>query len=431
MLTTDLPENDYLAKTISHRLYDSNPETRIAASLLLGLGGGRLLEHLNWEPDTYHLNESHALPLAFYLYQKHKNVEQVRKRLVFTNHTPEEGGNLKSNSLLLNRMGFFCGIPLEEARVVSWMQGDMLDHTLTALRMSGLSNAVSKLHKQTMERIWKEPDGFCPMISITNAQNFNYWADKKMYEALAAANDQKLISLKQSAKDLLFEIVADQTGERYDSRILTLVFAKRFTGYKRADLLLFNMDRFEQIVNNQNRPIQIIWAGKPYPMDFNGIGVFDNIVHICKKYPNCSILVGYELTMSKLLKNGADVWLNNPRYTHEASGTSGMSAAMNGSLNLSIPDGWFPEFARHKHNCFVIPAVDPSLPEHMQDETDANHLYDLLEKEIIPLYYDQPSQWLALIKNSMQEILPEFDSNRLASEYYHKLYLPRTSGPIE
>ena len=422
LLTTDLPENDYLAKTICHRLYDPNPETKIAASLLLGLGGCRLLECLNWEPETYHLNESHALTLAFYLYKKFNNLGEVKKRLVFTNHTPEEGGNTKTNSTLLHRMGFFCDVSLTEAQSISRMQGNMLDHTLTALRLAGLANAVSKLHKKTMESLWAGQDGFCPVVSITNAQNFTYWADDLMYKALSVNDDQKLLERKKTAKDLLFELVADQNGEIYDNRVFTLVFAKRFTGYKRADLLLHNMNRFEKIIHNRERPIQIIWAGKPYPMDFTSIGVFDNIVHICKKYPNCSILVGYEMKMSKLLKNGSDVWLNNPLYTHEASGTSGMTAAMNGSLNLSVPDGWFPEFVKDKHNGFVIPAVDPALPEHEQDEADANHLYDLLEKEVIPMYYDNPTQWLTLIKNSMREILPYFDSNRLAKEYYEILY---------
>ncbi len=422
LLSTDLPENDYLSKTISHRLYDPNPETRIAASILLGLGGARLLETIEWEPEVYHLNESHALPLAFFLYRKFKSVEALKKRLVFTNHTPEEGGNMKTNFLLLSKMGFFCEIPLAEARSISLMHGDLLDHTLTALRLAGIANAVSRLHKQTMERIWRNQDGFCPLVSITNAQNYNYWADTVMYQALASNDNHKLIALKAAAKDELFEMVADQNGEIYNNQILTIVFAKRFAGYKRPDLLLYNFGRFERLVNNKDRPVQIIWAGKPHPMDFAAIGVFDKIVNICKNYPNCSVLVGYEMKMSKILKHGADLWLNNPRYTHEASGTSGMSAAMNGALNISIPDGWFAEFAKDKQNSFIIPASDPNWPDYQQDEADANHLYDLLENEIVPMYYDNPAQWLSMIKKGMQDILPYFDSNRMAKEYYKILY---------
>jgi starch phosphorylase len=424
LLSTDLPENDYLSKTISHRLYDSNPETKTAAAILLGVGGAKLLEYLNWEPEIYHLNESHSLPLAFYLYNKYKSREELTKRLVFTNHTPEDGGNLKTNILLLNKMGFFGEISLTEARAITHTEGDLLDHTLTALRLSRIANGVSRLHKLTLNRMWKIYDDICPILSITNAQNFTYWGDKDLYKALASNDEDGLRSRKAAAKDQLFEIVADQNGEIFDNKIFTLVFAKRIAGYKRADLLLHNMERFEQLVNNTNMPIQIIWAGKPYPMDYTAIGTFDKIVNTCKRFSNCSVLVGYELKLSKILKRGADVWLNTPRYTHEASGTSGMAAAMNGAINLSIPDGWFPEFARDKVNSFIIPASDPALPDYQQDEADANKLFDILEKEVLPLYYEQPDQWLAMMKNSMQDIVPNFDSNRLAKEYYEKIYSP-------
>ena len=182
------------------------------------------------------------------------------------------------------------------------------------------------------------------------------------------------------------------------------------------------MDRFQQLVTNVNRPVQIIWAGKPYPMDYSSVILFDNIVNLCKTYTNCSILVGYEMKLSKLLKKGADVWLNVPRITHEASGTSGMSAAMNGAVNISTPDGWFPEFAKDKINSFIIPPAANNLPVHQQDEADANSLYDLLEKEVIPMYYNNPSAWLSVVKNGMRDITPQFDSNRMAKEYYEILY---------
>jgi starch phosphorylase len=194
-------------------------------------------------------------------------------------------------------------------------------------------------------------------------------------------------------------------------------------GYKRPDLFFHDMERFHRLVTNKERPVQIIWAGKPYPMDYVAIGVFDKIVDVCKKYANCSTLVGYEIKLSRLLKQGADVWLNLPRVTHEASGTSGMAAAMNGAVNVGFADGWFPEFARDKINSFVIPSCDISLPEHAQDDTDADGLYQLLETEVLPMYYDYPGRWMEIIKNSMKDIIPQFDSNRMAREYYEKLYL--------
>jgi len=422
-LTTDLPENDYLAKTISHKLYDSNPETKIASAILLGQGGVKLLEALNWVPEVYHLNESHALPLAFYLYNKNKSLEELKKQLVFTNHTPEESGNQKTGMSLLEKMGFFCDIPLTEIRAIAQTKGDELDHTLTALRLAGKANGVSKMHHDTLCSMWAKHGGICDIISITNAQNYTYWRNADLYKALNEGDDEVLQKVKLQGKRNLFEVVADQCGEIYDEKICTIIFAKRFAGYKRADLFFHDMERFHRLATNKERPVQIIWAGKPYPMDYAAIGVFDKIVDVCKAYTNCSILVGYELKLSNLLKQGADIWLNVPRVTHEASGTSGMAAAMNGAVNVGLPDGWFPEFARDKINSFVIPPCDISLPEHVQDDTDAAGLYQLLETEVLPMYYDYPGRWLEIVKNGLKDIIPQFDSNRMAKEYYEKLYL--------
>jgi starch phosphorylase len=421
LLSTDLPENDYLAKTICHRLYDSNPETKIAAAILLGAGGCRLLEELDWHPAIYHLNESHGLPLGFYLYNKFKHLEEVKKRLVFTNHTAEEGGNPKFELWLLERMGFFSGVPLTEVKALTNCPSNEMNLSLGAMKLSGIANGVSIKHTEILSSIWKKWN-VCPITSITNAQNFNYWANKEMYKALENDSSEDMRRIKLACKDELFEMVADQNGEIFDRNVLTLVFAKRFTGYKRPDLLLYDMDRFDALMKKSTLPLQIIWAGKPYPADYASIGIFDKIVNVCKKYPNCSVLANYEMKQSKLLKNGADVWLNNPRVGREASGTSGMTAAMNGSVNVSIADGWFPEFAKDKVNCFVIPHADPQLYEHEQDLIDANNLYNILEKEVLPMYYDYPDSWLSIIKNSMKDILPYFDSDRLARDYYKILY---------
>lgn len=421
-LSTDVPENDYLSKTICHKLYDSNPETKAASAILLGDGGAKLLDLLGWQPDVYHLNESNALPLAFHLYQRFKSVTEVKKRMVFTNHTPEGGGNEKSNVSFLEKLGFYVGLEIDEVKRIAHIDGIEMDHTITALRMSGKANAVSEMHLKNSLSLWEKYNTDCNLMSITNAQSFTFWADKFMYKCLNKGDDTKLVQRKKEGKKQLFEEIADQSGEMYDENIITIVFAKRFGGYKRPELLLHNLERFERLVNNKKYPVQIVWAGKPYPMDFTSIAVFDKIVNTCKTYPNCSILVGYEMKLSKLLKLGADVWLNTPRITHEASGTSGMSAAMNGAVNLSIPDGWFPEFVKDGINGFSIPAANPSLPDHELDDADANSLYDILEKTVIPMYYDDPAGWLDIVKNGMKDIIPQFDSIRLAKEYYEKLY---------
>jgi starch phosphorylase len=422
-LSTDLPENDYLSKTVSHRLYDANPETRIAASILLGRGGAILLEKLGWEADTFHMNESHGLPLAFHLLSRHNNVSEVRRRLVFTNHTPEASGNQRIGFSLLEKMGFFCDLPLATVKAATHIDSGELDYTLAALRLSGKANAVSRRHLYTLQTMWEGQEHLCEIISITNAQDFPYWHNASLYRALENKDDEGLRRIKQEGKRLLFEEVADQCGEIYDDKICTLVFAKRFAGYKRPDLFFHDMERFHRLVTNRQFPVQIIWAGKPYPMDYAAIGVFDKIVDICKTYSNCSILCGYELRLSRLLKAGADLWLNVPRMNHEASGTSGMSAAMNGAVNLALPDGWFPEFARNGENSFVIPPGDLSASEDLQDDNDAAALFSMLETEVLPLYYQDPDRWLGMVKSGMRDIVPSFDSKRMAAAYYDLMYI--------
>jgi starch phosphorylase len=322
----------------------------------------------------------------------------------------------------LDKMGYFSGVNIEEVKNITFIENDNLNLTLSALQLSKKANAVSKTHLETINIIWKKYKNICEIISITNAQNYLYWHNKEMYSCIEGNKSSELSAIKKKGKKQLFEIVADQCGEIYEQEVLTIVFAKRFVGYKRADLLLHNMERFNRIVCNKSMPIQIIWAGKPYPMDYTAIGIFDKIVDLCKNYRNCCILTGYELKLSKTLKTGADIWLNVPRITHEASGTSGMSAAMNGAINLAIPDGWFPEYAIDNVNAFIIKPSDSSIPEHLQDKIDCESLYDKLENTVIPMYYNQPNEWNKIMINSMKDIIPKFDSNRMAFEYYDLLY---------
>ncbi len=422
LLTTDLPENDQVSRNISHRLYDDHLATKIAQSILLGQGGVKLLDLLNRTPEIYHLNESHALPVAFALYEKFGDVARVRERLVFTNHTPEEAGNQKTDIRLLDKMSFFGDLPLADARRLTQTDGDVLDHTLAALRLAKRANGVSKMHTETLRRMYGDWPGIAPLEAITNAQSQPYWADAPLYKYLKTDDDAALTQRKKELKKPLFDEVANQAGKLFRPDVLTLVWARRFAAYKRAELLLRDQERFHRLVTNPDFPVQIIWAGKPYPKDDGAIGTFDYLVDVCKPYPNCTVLTGYELALSKKLKQGADVWLNTPRITREASGTSGMTAAMNGSVNLSILDGWIPEFIRDGVNGFAIPAVDPFQPTHEQDEADAEHLYRLLEDVVIPMYYQQPDRWLSVVKASLADVLPTFDSARMATEYYEKLY---------
>lgn len=240
---------------------------------------------------------------------------------------------------------------------------------------------------------------------------------------MEAHNEEGFDDRKSYLKKRAFDLVADQTGKLFKNGIFTIVWARRFAGYKRAELITRDTSRFEALLNNEKYPVQIIWAGKPYPVDYPAISDFNNLVHLSKKYDNVAVCTGYELALSKRLKQSADLWLNNPRVPREASGTSGMTAAMNGAVNCSTNDGWICEFINHGNNGFVVPPLDYSkLSVHEQDEYDLTELYDILENQVIPLYYDNPAVWRQIIKNGMRDVRWQFDSNRMAKEYYEILY---------
>ena len=424
LLSTDLPENDYVSQTITHRLYDANVATKVAQFILLGVGGAKLIDELGFNPDVYHLNEAHGISAAFYLYNKYENdLKEVKKRLVFTTHTPEEAGNEKHDIYLCHKMSYFCGLTVDEVKKLTGNTEDMFNHSLVALRFARLANGVSQLHGVVSREMWKKYSDICPIISITNSQNWRYWADKQLYKFMEEGNDWAFDDRKKHLKRRAFEIVADQTGKIFDPNVFTIVWARRFAGYKRAGLIATEEEQFEKLLNDKKYPVQIIWAGKPYPVDYPAISEFNHLVHLSKKYNNVAVLVGYELGLSKRLKQAGDVWLNNPRVPREASGTSGMTAAMNGSVNFSTDDGWIPEFINHGHNGFVIPKADyANMTVQEQDEYDLEKLYEILEKEILPLYYENYDTWRMVIKNGMRDVRFQFDSNRMAHEYYELLY---------
>jgi starch phosphorylase len=320
-------------------------------------------------------------------------------------------------------MSYFCGLSIDEVRRLTGIEDDQFNHSLVALRFARKANGVSKLHGDVSRKMWGHYSGICPITSITNAQNYSYWADEPLYRFLDNNNDDGIDDRKWYLKKRAFETVADQTGKIFDPNVLTIVWARRFAGYKRADFLTRDMERFEKMITNTKYPVQIIWAGKPYPLDYPSIDTFNNLVHLSKHYKNIAVLVGYELLLSRRLKQCADIWLNNPRVPREASGTSGMTASMNGAINVSTDDGWIPEYSKQGVNSWVVPKADyDNMNVHQQDEYDLNTLYDLLENEIIPTYYDNKEKWRSIQKNAMQDVRVEFDSNRMAHEYYELMY---------
>jgi glycogen phosphorylase len=423
LLSTDLPENDYVSQTISHRLYDANVATKVAQFILLGVGGAKLIDELGFKPDVYHFNEAHAISAAFYLYKKWGSVEEVKKHVVFTTHTPEEAGNEKHDIYLCDKMSYFCGVPLDEVRKITGITDDQFNHSLAALRLCRIANGVSALHGEVSRKMWGHYENIAPILSVTNAQNWRYWADKQLYYAMDENNDERFDDRKKYLKKRAMDIVADQTGKLFDPNVFTIVWARRFAGYKRADLLTRDTERFNALMNNKKYPVQVIWAGKPYPLDYPAISEFNNLVHISKNYKNMAVCTGYELALSKRLKQAADAWLNNPRVPREASGTSGMTAAMNGAVNFSTFDGWICEFANHGNNSFIVPPIDyTSVHVTEQDQYDLDQVYEVLEKQILPLYYDNYTVWRQITQNGMRDVRFQFDSNRMAAEYYNLLY---------
>ncbi|MFD0837464.1 alpha-glucan family phosphorylase [Mariniflexile aquimaris] len=417
LLSTDVEGNDFISKTITNHLYDANNLTRISQSIVLGIGGAKVVEALGGA-DIYHLNEGHALPAFYYL----KDQGVKKKQMVFTTHTPEKAGNEEHDARHLNRCGFFGRTYSEEELGKEMVNGSMINYTVSALRFARKSNAVSKLHSVVANDMWKDFDGISKIIPITNAQNQLFWQDDVIGKAWTKGNAKAYKARKTELKSELFQEVLEQTGKRFDPNVLTFVWARRFAGYKRADLLLHDLERFHKLISNSKYPVQIIWAGKPYPFDYYAIDIFNHLIHHSKNHPNLAVLVGYEIDLSRKLKCGSDVWLNTPRITREASGTSGMTAAMNGSVNVSTNDGWIPEFEKDGENCFVLPTIDYKLPVWEQDKIDANNLYEILENKVIPTYYDTPKKWQDIVFKAMDDVIPEFSANTLADKYYKELY---------
>ncbi|WP_309499835.1 alpha-glucan family phosphorylase [Sulfurovum sp.] len=422
LLTTDIPENDFLARTITHKLYDANEEIRISQEIVLGIGGVKVLEALKQKIDIYHMNEGHSLSLVYELYNKNPDMQSVKKKVVFTTHTAENTGNETHDINLLHKFGFFNSLDLETVRTVTMTYGDTFNLVVGALRASKITNAVSKLHSEVANRMWKDCEGRSEITYITNAQNRRYWMDKGMHAALDDHEDYALISRKKHLKRSLFAVVSDQTGKMFDPDVLTIVWARRFVEYKRPGLIKQDFERFKKLLESEERPIQMIWAGKPYPFDTNAVNMFNELIQISYKFKNMAVLIGYELNLSLLLKKGSDVWINTPRVSTEASGTSGMTASMNGSIHLSTNDGWHPEFAREGFNSFTIPTLAQGKSIEEQDYEDNKNMMDILENEIIPMYYQKPELWTQMMKAAMSDVIPTFDSGRLANEYYLKMY---------
>jgi starch phosphorylase len=419
-LTTDIPENSEEHRYLTHKLYDGDQRVRVCQEIILGVAGYRVLEAAHENIDCVHLNEGHALPAAFEMMRKyHGNLEEVRRRMVFTTHTPVAAGNESHPAHLLAEAGFFVETSTEEAIRLG---GHDFSLTVAALRMSRYSNGVSQLHGQVANNMWSWVDHRCPITAITNAVNLPYWQDPRI---AAAKSDDELLSVKREMKVEFCDWVAQQpTGKSLNPDVLTIVWARRFTEYKRANLIFTDMDRIRRLL--ENNKVQLVFAGKFHPKDLWGRDTFNKIIEYAGQLPNTVILPGYELELSGRLKRGADLWLNTPLRPLEASGTSGMSANMNGAIHMSTYDGWAVEGTFHGLNGYIINEGSnlDYLPVEERHRQDYEHMMSLLENDVIPTFYQDKKRWASMMRHAMQTASAYFDSDRMAIEYFNKLYKP-------
>jgi alpha-glucan phosphorylase-like protein len=489
LLDTDIDDNAWEDRGITHQLYGGDNENRLRQELLLGVGGLRALKAMNIEPDLFHLNEGHAAFLGLERlrnYMKEQGMsyaealETVRSSQLFTTHTPVPAGHdTFSEGLLKNYLfeyTYALDIPWDELMALGRVQPDnqmeLFNVSHLAIRTSQEVNGVSRLHGEVSQRMFSElnPDynhtenhiGY-----VTNSVHFPTWvarewmefyqekfgkgfvenqSDKKYWEKIYKVPAAEIMSIRRLLKKRLLDWVrtslADdlmRRGENPRSTFeivnaikddaLVLGFARRFATYKRATLLFSNEKRLAEIVNNSDKPVIFLFAGKAHPADKGG-QEFIRLIYNVTKNPafrgKVIFLENYSMEMAKLLTAGVDVWLNNPMRPKEASGTSGMKAVMNGVMNFSVLDGWWCEGYKPGAG-WALPEHDTYADTNLQNELDAETIYNILENDLIPTYYDQDKNgisenWVQHIKNTIAQIAPEFVMGRMLDDYQERFY---------
>jgi glycogen phosphorylase/synthase len=489
LLDSNVESNRPEDREITARLYGGDQEARLRQEIALGRGGVRLLQRLGLEPSVWHINEGHAAFLALervarLIREDGLTLDEARECVcsstVFTTHTPVPAGHDRFSEDLMRR--YFSdaasafGAPWE--RFMAWGQseGDASSFNMTylALSFSDFPNAVSKLHaevtKDLLHPYWpKLLKNELPVESITNGVHLPSWTDPeiaRLFAAPSAAGDERAVtgedfalgaaqldaqrfwSAKRAAKRRLLDQVRlnlergflerhDRPGllsrllPSLDERALVLGFARRFAPYKRALLLFRDRARLQALLANKDRPVLVLLAGKAHPNDQFGKDLLKHIVEVTREDSSLGrvlFLDDYDIDLARSLVQGVDLWLNNPVRRLEASGTSGMKVAANGGLNLSVPDGWWPE-AYDQSNGWSLGAGKPFADAELQDELDSAMLYRLLEEEILPLYFRRdergiPSEWLERVRRNFATIPPQFDTGRMVREYRDRAYFP-------
>jgi starch phosphorylase len=422
LLDTDVPGNE--DAWITGQLYGWFGEERIAQEMVLGVGGVRALRSLGIEVDTYHFNEGHALFAGFELIREKMEDGMTfdeawaasKEQIAFTTHTPVIQGNESHPVDRLMYMGANMGIKPSQLRRLA---GDPFNMTVGALRMSKKANAVAQLHGKTANKMWAHIEGRSEIVAITNGIHLGTWVDSAMIEAAENGSDVWAPHLEN--KRALISFIEEKNGVTLDEDKLIIGFARRSVPYKRSDLIFSNPDIIAPYLEDGR--IQIVFSGRAHPLDDRGKEIAANLVAMSKKYPNAVVfLENYDMAIGAALTRGSDVWLNNPRRPKEASGTSGMKAAMNGVLNLSVLDGWWPEACDHGVNGWQIGDGFESTDEAELDAHDLASLYKVLLEEVVPTYYDNKDKWKEMMRASIMSTKDAFGVKRMLDEYYEHLY---------
>ncbi|MBI2850848.1 MAG: alpha-glucan family phosphorylase, partial [Chloroflexi bacterium] len=487
LLDTNVETNTPEDRTLSARLYTAQPEERLRQLIVLGMGGVRALRTLEINPAVWHANEDHTALMMLERVQEELRsglslddaIEKICASTVFTTHTPIAAGH---NIIPIQIMDRYAGNFWQALRIDKEAFLEMGRHpglepgkfslAALALRLSGQANAVSRLHGQVARKMWHVlwPDGpedKVPITHVTNGVHLPTWQAPEIqqlcqkytgvefvegqdntdfWKAVLDVPDAEFWEVHQLLKTRLIRLIQERAQRRWgegtcspqqlvemgsllDPYALTIAFSRRFTEYKRPLLILSDIERLKKLVNDPLRPLQIIFAGKSHPADFASKNLLNQVCLLTKDRTfqgRISFVEDYDMSLARDLVRGVDVWLNNPRRLQEACGTSGMKASMNGVINLSVRDGWWDE-GYNATNGWAIGGIQRDLL-HDEDKADAAALYDLLEKEVIPLYYDRdrlgvPHRWVQVSKEAVRSVSPVFNASRMVKDYTERMYL--------
>lgn len=489
LLDTDIDKNNETDRALTAQLYGGGREMRISQEIILGMGGVKALKKMNFVPSVWHLNEGHSafilLELAHDLIKTEncsleKALQEIKKKVVFTTHTPVKAGN-ESFTLDLMRDYFqkYCddiNISMDNLLNLGAFKqhkADEFSMTILALQNASFSNGVSQLHGEVSQKMWQDlwpekEQSDIPIDYITNGVNMKAWVplyldqlfqeyidqdwynkmdNKQIWQKLDTVPDERLwqvhLALKQDfinyikinistyyKRNKIDQKMIDKIIDSLNQDHLMIGFARRFAPYKRATLFLQDEERIKEILNNQEHPVHMIFAGKAHPADDAGKALIKKIYEYSLKEEfmgKIILLENYNIHVARYMTSGADMWLNNPRRPYEASGTSGQKAAANGVINFSVLDGWWVE-GYNKENGWIIGKEEEYTDTEKQDQEDSLSFYDTLENEVLKLYYDRdngiPHNWITRMKASIASNLPVYNTIRMVKEYCEKFYFP-------